>query len=245
MKLSALIATFILGVGFGALLLPTLSSTRCQLRDSSQGQETNEVTLSLLGSITGKKFPLKKVISETSGAMILEPNNSHQPLLELIHSLTMEVSAKFSEPNSPAHEKRRINEVSALFEDALRIKIDAHPDFACDFPKTQAGEVQRSGYPDLRVEHLPTGAVAYLDPKLFEETSIKSSFRTFYFEPSPENAKVTEDALHLLIGFPHDGKTQKWTFGKPHLVDLSRLTVKLKTEFSASNRDLYQEANPD
>jgi len=223
------------------LVLPTLSSTGYQLRDSSQGLATNKVTLSLFGSITGKKFPLIKIISEMSGAMILEPTDSNQPLLELIHSLAMEVSAKFSEPKSPAHEKRRINEVSALFENALRIKIDTHP----DFPKTQAVEVKCSGYPDLRVEHLPTGAVAYLDPKLFEETSIKPSFLTFCFEPSPENAKFNEDAIRLFIGFPHDGKTQKWTFGKPHLFDLSRLTVKLKTEFSASNRDLYQEANSD
>ena len=148
---------------------------------------------------------------------------------------------ELSQPNSPAREKRRINEVSALFENALRIEIDAHPNFSCDFPKTKEGEIQRSGYPDLRVEHLPTGTVAYLDPKLFEEKSIKSGFRTFYYEPSEDTTKVTEDALHLLIGFPHDGKTREWTFGNPHLVDLSGLTVTLKTEFSASNKNLYRE----
>ncbi|MGC6459631.1 MAG: hypothetical protein ACON4R_14850 [Akkermansiaceae bacterium] len=144
-----------------------------------------------------------------------------------------------SQKDSPAREKSRINEVSALFEDALLEKIGDHADFICSFPKTKEGKSQRSGYPDLRVEHLPSGTVAYLDPKLFEETSIKSSFRTFYYEPSPERTKVTEDALHLLLGFPHDGKTHEWTFGHPKLVDLSDLVVTLKTEFSASNRDLY------
>ncbi|MFT6865155.1 MAG: hypothetical protein ACJAVK_003729, partial [Akkermansiaceae bacterium] len=89
--------------------------------------------------------------------------------------------------------------------------------------------------------HHPSESVAYLDPKLFEAKSIKSSFRSFYYEPSERNTKVTEDALHLLLGFPHDGKTREWTFAEPHLVDLSNLTVKLKTEFSASNREIYGE----
>lgn len=145
-----------------------------------------------------------------------------------------------SQTDSPARLKRRINEVSALFEDALLNEISAHPDFTCDFPKTKDGKTQRSGYPDLRVEHLPTKTVAYLDPKLFEAKSISSSFRTFYYEPSPDRTKVTEDALHLLIGFPHDGQTRAWTFTAPKLVDLSKLEVTLKAEFSASNRVLYK-----
>jgi hypothetical protein len=160
--------------------------------------------------------------------------------MRFIPVASMKVAEAMSRPDSPARAKRRINEVSALFENALRIEIDEHPDFTCSFPKTKEGELQRSGYPDLRVEHLPSKTVVYLDPKLFEETSIKSSFRTFYYEPSHENSKVTEDALHLLIGFPHDGRTREWTFGKPRLVDLSDLTVTLKTEFSASNRELYR-----
>ena len=234
MKFATHLVTFILGLGLAGLILPTWVQTA-----PPEKERSDEVDLEMLGSITGKKFPLQKVIADTSGSLILKPEEAHQPLLDFIQSSAQWVSNQLSQPDSPAHEKRRINEVSALFEDALRIKIDQHPEFSCGFPKTKAGETQRSGYPDLRVEHLPTGSVAYLDPKLFEAKSIKSSFRTFYFEPSQENGKVTEDALHLLVGFPHDGKTGKWTFGKPHLVDLFDLTVKLKTEFSASNKDLY------
>ena len=233
MNFATHLATFILGLGLGGVLLPTL------LKDIPEEQDEPQVSLQMLGSISGEKFPLGKVIAETSGSLILEPNNSHAPLMKIIEEVAETISTQLSQPDSPARKKRRINEVSALFEDALRIQIDQRPDFTCELPKTKDGDVQRSGYPDLRVKHLPTGSIAYLDPKLFEEKSIKSSFRTFYFEPSQENAKVTEDALHLLIGFPHDGRTQKWTFGKPHLVDLSNLTVKLKIEFSASNRDLY------
>ena len=96
-----------------------------------------------------------------------------------------------------------------------------------------------SGNPDLRVEHLPTQTVAYLDPKLFQRNSQQSSLRTFYYEATSESSKVTEDALHLLLGFPHDGSNGQWKFGKAQLVDLSGLNLKLEVEFSASNKDLY------
>lgn len=237
MKFATHLATFILGLALAGLILPTWVQ-----KEPPEKERSDEVDLEMLGSITGKKFPLQKVIADTSGSSILKPEEAHQPLLNFIQSSAQSVSTQLSRPDSPAREKRRINEVSALFEDALRILIDQHSDFSCEFPKTKAGESQRSGYPDLRVEHLPSGSVAYLDPKLFEAKSIKSTFRTFYFEPSQENSKVTEDALHLLVGFPHDGKTGEWTFAKPHLVDLFDLTVKLKTEFSASNKDLYSPA---
>ena len=200
---------------------------------------SQSAVLPTLGIVTGEIFRLSTVIEETTDHQIIPSGPSHDPLLSHIFQCATEVSDLMSQKDSPATEKSRINEVSALFEDALLEKIGDHPDFICSFPKTKEGKTQRSGYPDLRVEHLPSGSVAYLDPKLFEETSIKSSFRTFYYEPSPERTKVTEDALHLLLGFPHDGKTRKWTFGHPKLVDLSDLVVTLKTEFSASNRDLY------
>jgi len=52
---------------------------------------------------------------------------------------------------------------------------------------------------------------------------------------------VTEDGIHLLPGFPHDGENGQWKFGKAKLVDLSGLNLKLKVEFSTSNKDLYSQ----
>jgi hypothetical protein len=196
--------------------------------------------LPTLGEVTGEGFPFAEVIKQTTGHTIITSDSPHHPLLLHLKECAVGIARLMSQTDSPAREKRRINEVSALFEDALLEKIGEHPDFICTFPKTKDGKIQRSGYPDLRVEHLPSGTVAYLDPKLFEESSVKSSFRTFYYEPSPKRTKVTEDALHLLLGFPHDGNTRGWTFGNPKLVDLSELKVTLKAEFSASNRALYQ-----
>lgn len=233
MKFFIPILTLIIGALLGYFLRPTVAA-----------QETShdEVTLAGLSSVTGNEFQFSTVIEKTCGVKILKSDSTHALLLAAIEEAGLKVSEIMSKEDSPAREKRRINEVSALFENALRIELEGHPDLSCDFPKTKDGKTQRSGYPDLRLEHLPTGTVAYLDPKLFEAKSIKSSFRTFYYEPSAENTKVTEDALHLLIGFPHDGKTREWTFAKPHLVDLSNLTVSLKTEFSASNKGIYDTA---
>jgi hypothetical protein len=43
----------------------------------------------------------------------------------------------------------------------------------------------------------------------------------------------------LLVGIYHDGVDGGWKFNGWDLVDLSRLKVRLKSEFQASNRDLY------
>ena len=110
-------------------------------------------------------------------------------------------------------------------------------------PRTAAGEEQRSGYPDLRLV-LENGDVVYLDPKLYETDSRNSTLRTFYYEPKTSTNKVHDDARHLLVAIPHNGKTGAnlhllgW-----ELVDVSRICVRLKAEFQASNHDMYQKDN--
>ncbi|MGJ8697180.1 MAG: hypothetical protein ACSHYF_12750 [Verrucomicrobiaceae bacterium] len=198
-------------------------------------------TLAELSQMTGDRHPFATVIQSTCNRKVipLNPQNpSHQLIRDAVLDASDQVRLAMSEPNSPAHQNRRINEASRNFEDALLTALDAHPSLSCTIPTNADGEHQRSGYPDLRIEDISSGTIAYLDPKLFEDKSIASSLRTFYYEPS-DNIKVTEDALHLLIGFPHDGESGNWQFQKPHLVDLSTLSVKLKVEFSAANRDLY------
>ena len=83
------------------------------------------------------------------------------------------------------------------------------------------------------------GDVYYLDPKLMERGSVDSSLRTFYFEPKDRTLKILDDATHLLIGIEHDGNDGDWEFLGYRLVDLSKLKVRLKAEFQASNRDMY------
>ena len=47
-------------------------------------------------------------------------------------------------------------------------------------------------------------------------------------------------AQHPAVGIEHDGKEPLWTFTGWRLVDLSKLRVRLKAEFQATNAGLYE-----
>jgi hypothetical protein len=81
----------------------------------------------------------------------------------------------------------------------------------------------------------PTRRGIRLTPKF----TLDSTLRTFYYEPKHETLKINDDAIHLLCGIEHDGNEGAWTFTRFHLIDLSKLRVRLKAEFQASNADIY------
>jgi hypothetical protein len=142
---------------------------------------------------------------------------------------------------SPAKRQKRVNEMSKYFEDAIESKMKAIPGFECEFPKTAAGHVQRSGYPDLRLVDKATGRVLYLDPKLYAKGSRHNSLRTFYFTPRRETNKVNDDAHHLIVGIEHEKTGAEVNFTRWELIDLSGFRVRLKAEFEGSNADMYRE----
>lgn len=192
-----------------------------------------------------ENIPFSDVIMATSGKKIIPMDDKDpvdQAILKHIEVVGSAVMATLNAPTSPIKKLRRINEASKYFEDAL-VEALTTGDFICNFPHTEEGSIQRSGYPDLELLHKPSGKVTYLDPKLFEETSRNSSFRTFYFEPKLKTNKVTKDAHQLLLGFSHDGKDGDWTFVKLDLVDVSKLSIRLKAEFEASNKQIYKKEN--
>ena len=191
-----------------------------------------------------KGIPFAEVVKAATGKAILPLNLTNEvdrALLAKISGALDAVLKRMNAPDSPAQKEKRINEVSAHFEKAMKAALNTVPGFVCDFPKTAAGNVQHSGYPDLRLVDKTSGRVIYLDPKLYERGSRTSSFRTFYFEPKKETGKILDDAHHLLVGFEHDGKKGgQWKFLNWELVDLSRFNVRLKAEFQGSNKDLYR-----
>ncbi len=185
-----------------------------------------------------------KVIEASTGKSVIlfDPGDpADNDILQGINDALSEILVEFSKESSVTNTEKRINEVSSHFEEALRHRLNATPGLSCDYPQTASGKIQRSGYPDLRIVHDESGRIAYLDPKLVETGSLKSSLRTFYFTPKGETNKVLDDAHHLLIGIEHDGNTGNWKFLRWHLVDLAEFKVRLKAEFQASNKDLYQE----
>ncbi|MFT5110504.1 MAG: ribosomal silencing factor RsfS [Pseudoalteromonas tetraodonis] len=190
-----------------------------------------------------KAVPFPIVVEGSTGKKVLPVNANSSPGAELIAAISTAVSAaldRLNRDDSPVRDLRRINEASRFFEDEIMQRLNSSEEFHCELPPTAAGKAQRSGYPDLKLTHRASGRVTYLDPKLFEHRSRKSTLRTFYFEPKTETNKILEDAHHLLVGIEHDGNDGAWQFTDWHLVDLSKLVVKLKPEFQASNRDVYQ-----
>lgn len=188
--------------------------------------------------------PFAGVIHAATGRRVLPftlTNDVERTLLTKITGALDAVLAELNQPSHIAHQERRINEVSAHFEDALRAALNRVPGFACEVPKTAAGKHQRAGYPDLRLEDQTSRRVLYLDVKLVEQSNRDSTLRTFYFEPKQQTGKVLEDAHHLLVGFEHAGRMDgRWKYLNWNLVDLSRFHLRLKAEFQGSNRDLYR-----
>lgn len=183
-----------------------------------------------------------EVLAVTSGKKIIPVNSAgDKPWLDKLSAILDRTLAKLNDPAHPIHAAGRINEASRFIEDELMTQCAAEKGWACGIPKTSTGEEQRSGYPDLRLV-LEDGSVVYLDPKLHAADSRESSLRTFYYEPKTTTGKVHDDARHLLVGVSHNqGQGGQLRFEGWELVDVSKIKVRLKAEFQASNRDLYRE----
>lgn len=195
----------------------------------------------LAQDLSARTFAFADVVRACAGKAILPLDDSpaHKETTTAIGRALDETLAALNKEDSPVRALRRINEASRFFEDGIHARMNATPGFRCEVPPTVSGDHQRTGYPDLRITHIASGKVFYLDPKLVETGSEASTFRTFYFEPKSNTLKITDDAVHLLVGIFHDGATRRWTFTGWKLVDLSQLRVRLKAEFQASNADLY------
>ncbi|MEW6160660.1 MAG: hypothetical protein AB1813_24785 [Verrucomicrobiota bacterium] len=191
-----------------------------------------------------KGIPFADVVFAATRKKVLRIDTEQAGDRDLVSKIGGALDRVLEEMNASrgaAKSARRINEVSARFEKAIRESLNQVRGFRCEFPKTATGRVQRSGYPDLRLVDTADGRVVYLDPKLYEQGSRESTLRTFYYEPKKETNKVLDDAHHLLLAIEHDGgRAGDWKFLGWTIVDLARFQVRLKAEFQGSNRDLYR-----
>jgi len=189
-----------------------------------------------------KDVPFAEVLAATTGKKILpiDPVADKAWLTTLAGALDRTL-ARLNDSSEQIRNAGRISEASRFIEDELRAELNQQPGWNCTIPSVASGEEQRSGYPDMRLV-LPDGSIVFLDPKLFAADSRTSTLRTFYYEPKTLTNKVHDDARHLLVGIPHNGKSGAdlrllgW-----ELVDVSQLRVQLKAEFQASNKDIYRE----
>ena len=193
-----------------------------------------------------RRFTFSEVIHAGCGKKVIafdSKNEVHQEIKNAIEKAADDTQSEMNQSTSPIRKLRRINEASRFFENYLMKHLNSLNHFSCTIPKNNNGNEQRSGYPDLLITHTSEQdkqTYVYLDPKLYEEKSRASSLRTFYYEPRSRTNKIQHNALHLLIGFSHDGKDGAWTFINWEIVDLSTLSIRLKAEFQSSNRDIYR-----
>ncbi len=164
-----------------------------------------------------------------------------QDIISSIAKAIDETRTELNAPDSPLKGLARINEASRFFENLLLEKLNKERGITCQIPLNSKGSAQRSGYPDLHIIHEPSGKHYYLDPKLYENKSEASTLRTFYYSPTSKHGKIHHDAVHLLLGIKHDGNDGNWFIQGWKLIDLSSLSLKLKSEYNASNADLYKQ----
>lgn len=236
------VAMLSLGIGYflGAKqeVIPTPSKKATLTPHSDQSL----IKLLLRENLGERSFRFADVIEFSTGKQVLPYDSTkppHQALQNIIHTSTQQALTQLNQASSPTKGLSRINEASRYVEDILLNLINQHPEFSCVIPKNLKGKEQRAGYPDLMLTHLPSGTVAYLDPKLYAEASENSSFRTFYYEPKTTTRKIQHDAIHFLLGIQHDGKDGDWNFTGSKIVDISPLPLKLKAEFHSSNKEIY------
>lgn len=223
------------------LAIPNLPAAAPEKTSADSVQALVDWLLSEGTNIDGIYF--RDVVRAATGRKVLPVDPEHpadQSLLQALDKAVLQMIQALDDPEHPVHGVGRINEVSGHLEDVLLEKLDAMDGFRCDYPPTADGRIQRSGYPDLRLEHLESGRVFYVDPKVYRQGSENSSFRTFYYEPKVDTNKITENASHIIIGLPHIGRVEdRWRLTGWRLVDLHNLKIRLKAEFQASNRDMY------
>ncbi|CAA6690498.1 Unannotated [Lentimonas sp. CC19] len=188
--------------------------------------------------------PFSDVVSAVSGCQVL-PVDSRDPvdawMADALATALNDCMAELNVASHPIHRVGRVNEISRYVEDSLLKLLNAKEELLCEIPVNASGGRQRSGYPDLRLLHRESGRVFYIDPKIYKLGSEQSSFRTFYFEPKKATNKILDDASHLIVGVAHGGKVDgQWQLKHWKMVDLIDFNVRLKAEFQASNRDLYQ-----
>lgn len=231
---------------FAAALILTVSLWPRKTPAATRQTSDTALVKSLLDErLSERVFDFPTIVEACSGKKILPLDDSHAHVrtISAIESALEKTLTELNAPDSPVRQLRRINEASRFFEEGLMKHLNAAPGLSCGIPVNASGNHQRSGYPDLRLVDEDTGSVFYLDPKLVEQGSAASTFRSFYFEPKTETLKITDDAVHLLVGIHHDGHVGRWAFTGWRLVDLSKLRVRLKAEFQASNADLYRESD--
>lgn len=188
-----------------------------------------------------KDIPFPIAIKAISGHEVLAFDKNNQKDKELLNRLTKAMDIAVRSAYKAGITTARPNEVGNHIEPFVKDAINSIG-MKAEIPLTTNGKHQSTGYPDVSIKDVD-GRITYLECKTYNQKSIGSSFRAFYFQPS-ESPKITSDARHLMVGFEiiREKRNGKSVFVPIHwkLYTLEKMLVQVKHEFNASNKGIYK-----
>lgn len=180
-----------------------------------------------------KNIALPELVEATSNYKVIPLKTNNKEDKELYDKITRAANNLITicRKTRRRFQGNRINEVGNAIEEEfvqeLR-KTDLTPNLLIE-----------KGYPDMGIDD-KYGRKTYLESKATSK-NWDDTFRSFYYSAGK---KITKDARHLLIGWKVEEERDKyWKIVDWRLVDLYNLRVGLKSEFNASNKDVYMETS--
>lgn len=188
-----------------------------------------------------KDIPFPIAIKAISGHEVLAFNKNSQEDKELLKRLARALDIAINNAYKTGISTPRPNEVGNHIESFVKDGLNS-VGIKAKIPLTSNGKHQSAGYPDVFIKDID-GRATYLECKTYNQKSIDSSFRAFYFQPS-KNSKIICDARHLMVGFEivREKRNGKSVFAPIHwkLYTLEKMLVQVKHEFNASNKEIYK-----
>lgn len=190
------------------------------------------------GAEAERDYPFAEVIKRTTGHEVLAFDRARAEHAALLERLKAAAAGASREARASGIVSARANEAGNAME-ARVLKALNEAGLKADRPRTSSGQSLAAGYPDVAIESDPP---CYLELKTYSARTADSTQRSFYYSPA-EKTKVTRTALHLLLAFEMEPRTEAgstvWVPVRFRLVSLHDLQVRLKVEYNQGNRGLY------
>ena len=163
-------------------------------------------------SFNNKKVLFRDLVKTSSGFNIMECNSIPEIIIESADLTSKLMTGVYIPEGSDAKGKKAEDNYKLALE-----QLGFHP-----------GK-RTSGYPDFSITVNDTNY--YIEVKTTTEKNLNSTNRYFYYCSSK---KIKMDSHHLLLGFIPTKKGIEYK-----VVDLFKLECNFRSEFNASNKDIY------
>lgn len=174
--------------------------------------------------------PFPMIVKASSGFDVIPINLEDPKDKELLKTLNRILNSYLStlKKTHGRLEGDRPNEVGSRIEAGLVHEMKSSP--------LKVRQLIKKGYPDIEISE-ENGRLTYMEVKT--SSSVEPSDLRYFYYSSGE--KIKGNARHLLLNIaiskvPNSGNI--WKVEKCSISDLSKLSVKLKAEFNATQRDL-------